>query len=516
MTLMALSPNRDAASRTYRPGEAAAWMPCWLDLSAYATVNRHQGPRGRGRIAQLNALYADLDVYRVPWLARYDREVIADLLLSRIAAAGLPAPSFMIDSGRGFYSLWLIDPLPAAAEPRWRAAQTALVDLLAPIGADRACTDAARILRLPGTINGKIGAEVRIVSGDGARRDFDALADAVYAASGRPTRAALVQRKARKNAGAGGRASTPRGLPPAARFAQVLDDLDRIRVAWGGAIPVGMRNTWFHLAVTALTWTMSASDIHDRALEIAAIAIPDLPEREVEATIKAAVVRADRVTGGFSGPDDDTRLLYSGAEMAARLGVERPMAETLGLRQIIPDDLRRDRRNARRRAARASEGGQSRIDYLAANRRSAERPWVATGVSRTTWYRRQAAARKAEGSTVDDGTGAVPQQGGHGPAVRPAEIEDLRHGPQSHPQPTPTSQPAAPADDDSHGDDERGDCEIAHCSERSRLHEPRCGVTLTQTMQGDALRSGAAEGGVGAWLQAAAPAPTRRPPGRAP
>jgi hypothetical protein len=74
--------------------------------------------------------------------------------------------------------------------------------------------------------------------------------------------------------------------------------------------------------------------------------------------------------------------------MAEILGIARAMAEALGLEQIIPPELRRDRRNAARRARRQAAGGQSRGEFLEGWAVSRDKPWIARGISRSTWYAR--------------------------------------------------------------------------------------------------------------------------------
>jgi hypothetical protein len=128
--------------------------------------------------------------------------------------------------------------------------------------------------------------------------------------------------------------------------------------------------------------------VEAEARRLAALGTPGLPEAEVKATLKAAMRRADAVAGRFQGPASDTRLHYSGNRMAEILGIDRSMAEALGLEQILPEDLRRDRRNAARRARREAAGRQSRDAYLAGNRNSREKPWEALGIRRSTWYAR--------------------------------------------------------------------------------------------------------------------------------
>ena len=238
-------------ARCFPAEEVHPVLPTWMETTAYFGVTRYAGPRGGARpVAELTCLYADLDTYRVPELAPLAREALAETVLRRIGALGLPEPSFLIDSGRGLYALWMIDPLSGQALPRWRAAQRCLVGLLAPLGADPACCDPARVLRIPGTLNGRCGRVVTVVRGDGRPHAFDDLADRIYQVAKRPTRGELAARR-RRRAGDDA-ADVVRGLPPAARFAAVLRDLERFRLAWGGEIPEGFRNSWLHLVATAL------------------------------------------------------------------------------------------------------------------------------------------------------------------------------------------------------------------------------------------------------------------------
>lgn len=381
VTLMAMH-GSSTSSRCMGAEEAAAVADVWAEAQSFLSLNRFHGPRRVDRLAVLNALYVDLDVYKEPHFS-LPRHEIARLLGLHLAATGLPDPSYIVDSGRGFYVVYLIDPCPARALPRWTAAQRCLVDLLKPFGADAACVDAARVLRLPGTVNPRARAVVTVVEGTGVRYGIDGLADAIFRACGRPTRTQLRERKA-------GTASpgTGRGLHPRDRFAAVLRDLESIRAAWGGSIPEGIRNIWLHLAVTGLTFTVAPDEIVPEAMRLAAIATPGLPPSEVRATAKAAVARAEAVSGGYLGPDRDPRLNYSGERMCEVLGVSRVMAEALALEQIIPQVLRTERRNARRREKRQKGGGLSREEYLAQNPASREKPWETLGIGRSVYYER--------------------------------------------------------------------------------------------------------------------------------
>lgn len=257
--------ERGVVARCYPAAEIGPVLPTWLETAAYVGLNRYAGPRGGGPpVMELTCLYADLDTYRQPELMFLERAEIEETILGRIDSYGLPPPSILVDSRRGYYALWLIEPLSGRALQRWQAAQRCLVGRLAPLGADPACCDAARVLRIPGTTNGKAGRIVTIVRGDGRRYRFDDLEDVIYRAAGRPTRRQLTARRRVDETGDDA-PKIVRGLPPAMRFAAVLRDLERFRTAWGGEIPEGLRNSWLHLVVTALGFVLPADEVEAEA-----------------------------------------------------------------------------------------------------------------------------------------------------------------------------------------------------------------------------------------------------------
>ena len=132
----------------------------------------------------------------------------------------------------------------------------------------------------------------------------------------------------------------------------------------------------------------------ERAIAKAALVALALSAREVRRTMSSTVRRAERAASGRRGADGrDPRYDYGGGRMAEMLGIDRAVAETLGLRQIVPADLRADRRHANRVARRRAAGALPRPVWLAAHPVERERPWEAEGISRATWYRRLAAKR---------------------------------------------------------------------------------------------------------------------------
>ncbi|PWE50754.1 hypothetical protein DEM26_07615 [Thioclava sp. NG1] len=364
-------------------------LPGLLDGRAYISLNRFHRRRGARQLAALNALYADLDWHKTAcWRVHQSGEVKA-AILDTLDIANVPEPSVLLNSGRGTAVIWLIDEMPPAALPRWRAAITALNEVLANFGADRASRDPARVFRLPGSRNEKSGKQVRVEGGSGLRHDFDTLSDAIFRASGRPTRAKLMVARAKAakstpETPAG--ASTPRGLSPRARFQLIREDLDKIRMSHGGTIQEGRRNIWLHLYATALTHDPDIEDIEQEIFEAARRGTPNLPDKEVAAIIRAAEKQASGSTS--TGVLADGRYHYSGDRIAEMLDISGEEARKLALRQVVPAKIRRERRAAAERERRARTGAKSRTNWLAVNSASRTRPWEDLGIGRSTYYKR--------------------------------------------------------------------------------------------------------------------------------
>lgn len=118
--------------------------------------------RDKQHVARLKFLYVDLDIYKSDW-SQYTPDQILMQLESEYFNRKIPAPSYVINSGRGMYLLWRIDE-HVNAQPRWEKVQRYLHSKLHNFGADRAVvTDTARVLRIPGSINSKSGSRVSIM-----------------------------------------------------------------------------------------------------------------------------------------------------------------------------------------------------------------------------------------------------------------------------------------------------------------------------------------------------------------
>lgn len=134
---------------------------CYVAMNSFYRVKGLDSQSGRSveNLKRLNALYVDIDCYKI---GLSQKEVLMRLEDEYIGKK-IPVPTFIIDSGRGIYLIWKLRNEDKKALPRWTAVEQYLTDTLEELGADQACTDAARILRVPFSINKKSRTSVSIL-----------------------------------------------------------------------------------------------------------------------------------------------------------------------------------------------------------------------------------------------------------------------------------------------------------------------------------------------------------------
>jgi hypothetical protein len=126
----------------------------------------------------------------------------------------------------------------------------------------------------------------------------------------------------------------------------------------------------------------------------------------------STIRRALAATPG-SARTRDRRYDYSSERLCELLGVDAPLAAKLGLRQLIPADLRAERNKRERTRRRRAAGALPRPIWEAANPISRLKPWESEGISRAKWYRRPAAERERQLAQLE--TGPVPLYQGRSP-----------------------------------------------------------------------------------------------------
>lgn len=130
------------------------------------------GHNGRGTVEQtcsVGCMWLDVDTAHATAHATTDPLPPHDLDVpyAAMTTAGLLVPTLIVDSGHGWYPLWILDPPAVVLDPAKRAEfqqVAAAVDAAMATGMraigyhhDMGTVDLARVLRIPGTINAKPG-----------------------------------------------------------------------------------------------------------------------------------------------------------------------------------------------------------------------------------------------------------------------------------------------------------------------------------------------------------------------
>ncbi len=232
----------------------------WVEQDWYLSVNGFVG-RGRdsGQLRQKNALVFDLDAHG----GDHDRAVpLAIAALDAAVSRGLvPEPTMVVSTGRGLQLYYVLErSIPAKVlaedgsstaneralgfasdvESRLDAALAAYVCAHVPgIDVDPCVHDAARVMRVPGTVNVKAGARCRLVAHSGS---FHTLAR--LKAATKPPENLPARRKASRSARA---LAIEKPLPPLADDAflrarmRSLEALVELREAGRGSGPCAGR-----------------------------------------------------------------------------------------------------------------------------------------------------------------------------------------------------------------------------------------------------------------------------------
>lgn len=275
-------------------------------LDCYGSQGRFAGRRRVASLITIDSLWVDVDYHRT---ARYAASGPADVLyalLGHCDGQGIPAPSYVLGTGRGLCAVWLHDVLPRAALGRWQGVQAALQERFAGFGVDAASRDAARVLRLVGSRNTAADRPVRCLFpavGEPWRYSIDELASVLlpYRSAGEADRE-RARRPQRPLAGLRLAATAGRSTSagPWALWGRRLEDLHALReLRWFGPLPPGHRDRWMFLASVALSWMVPAHLVRREVLHLARQALGGAWTREaVLRDMGAALRRAEAAASG--------------------------------------------------------------------------------------------------------------------------------------------------------------------------------------------------------------------------
>jgi len=359
-----------------KASELRQWLPDlmpWLLRDAYFSVNASyraapwlntktgfpDAYRAEDQLRYLHTCYADLDCYKA--------EMTTPQAVERILQAQdddvIPPPSIIARSGRGVYLFWLLrDERTGVHQRAWetdialykqvnRAALSRLAEYEPRLCPDTAAVDAARVMRVPGSINSKSELPTTfLVQADHTMRVPVYMLERLAEFYGIPVMPRLPE--AKRKGGLLKPVENP-GSAPNRRAGYIsvgeyqLRDLLAIAQHQGG-IAQGKR--WKFLG--DLVWLAkragyALSDIEALAGELAATCRPPYPSDVDDTPVK------DIVAGIW---DSRKNRRYRGDLLAANYGVTPELAEELGLRSIIPEEVRTERQ------ARPSPRAQARAE----------------------------------------------------------------------------------------------------------------------------------------------------------
>lgn len=357
----------------------------WLTHDAYMTVhayhraapypNRQTGLpdvwRKEKHLRSLTACYADIDSGRpesdepgaaLTWRqAQHEAEALAD-------AGVIPYPSIMARSGRGVYLFWLLrdekepDKLPHAWPEKvqlYKACNRALNDRLRAhaLPADPKAIDAARVLRVPGSIHRKALRRVRyVIQLDDHGRGFVYTLPELAAALDLPALDGDLPEATRKLARPAQwrRVKTPGAAPLRSHGALALNalraqDLLTLQAHRGGFLKRGAKypdgstspGRRFMLTLYA-NFLRGSGAIPAAALDalrsMAANMLPPWPDDPGDPT-PAALVAEEYATV--------RRRRWNNTTLCALLGISADLARQLELKTIRPLDVAHDADQAR-------------------------------------------------------------------------------------------------------------------------------------------------------------------------
>lgn len=233
----------------------------WLEQDdVYIALNVFKGVRRRETdLVGFNALYTDLDFYKIG-ISKQD----ARAEIQRMIDSGeVIEPSIIIDSGRGYQLIWLMQFMAntAAYQKLWRRMQGAIYERFIHLNADNAARSVTQIYRLVGSWSSRTGSLItfehladRYTIGELKDALLDDIDD--IEPTQQPTRPRKVRRK---------RAFKESGFSPYTLAKARKDDLEQLVTLRGGY--VNRRRLVFYYAVLSLEVFRGDTDTLEKALK---------------------------------------------------------------------------------------------------------------------------------------------------------------------------------------------------------------------------------------------------------
>jgi hypothetical protein len=374
-----LKPPGDWKQHSYPVEELYEVVPAYSGLDdVYITHNRFYGTRAVSRLAELSALYSDLDYYKIGHLAQMPAKGVMELALETLLQARIPYPSLGVTTGRGIALVWRHEPEARSALPKWNLCQSEIYDALKPMGADPLARDAARVLRLSGTYNSRSKTLVEsIFENLDYVWGFGELADEILPLTSEELEELRAQRCAEKDAREARMDSERRRdankRVRCSRFTVAtlsqdrLSDLQRLVELRGlDQLPPGQRNSWMFAATISLSYLVEPQ-VLEREIITLGRDYAGWSERETRSRMQTAISRAHAASVGdkveWNGQQRDPRYRLKNQTIIDMLGITP--SEEKEMQVLISKDTKRQRDRERKERERRSRGAKPRDEYLA-------------------------------------------------------------------------------------------------------------------------------------------------------
>jgi hypothetical protein len=363
---------------SYERGQLHQVLPAYSGVDdVYISQNRFYGARAVSRLAQLSALYADVDYYKLPYLTGMHSLGIMEFAFAELQHSKIPRPSLAISTGRGLVLIWRHEPVPHYVLPKWNRCQDHIYEALKGLGADPLAKDAARVLRLVGSRNSKSGTIVETIWEERGEAiwEFGDLADEILPLSRRE----LEERRANRGenqdkiaSNSSRRASKSRDnieerFTVATLGLGRLGDLQRLLKLRGyDKLPPGQRDSWMFVAATSLA-SLVEPQFLERVILVLGKENAGWSEAETRSRMQAVISRAHPASAGdkveWNGQQRDPRYRLENKTIIDMLGITP--SEEKEMHVLISKETKRQRDRERKERERRARGAKPRDEYLA-------------------------------------------------------------------------------------------------------------------------------------------------------
>jgi hypothetical protein len=344
----------------------------------YISQNRFWGARAVSRLAQLSALYVDVDYYKHPDLNGMHPLGVLQLAFAELQHSKIPRPSLAVSTGRGLALIWRHEPVPHYVLPKWKLCQEYIFEGLKGLGADPSAKDAARVLRLVGSRNSKSGTIVEAVWEEHGEAiwNFGDLADEMLPLSRRELEERCAKRSENQDKLASSKHSTRASKSRdniEERFTAAtlalgrLGDLQHLLGLRGyDKLPPGQRDSWMFVAATSLADLVQPQFL-EREILVLGRDYAGWSEAEIRSRMQAVISRAHAASAGdkveWNGQQRDPRYWLKNKTIIDMLGITP--SEEKEMQVLISKDTKRQRDRERKASERRARGAKPREEYLA-------------------------------------------------------------------------------------------------------------------------------------------------------